>query len=218
MVCGKSHFTPGQHDTYVVPENMQKPLCGKTRPHFFRGVATAVTKLFNIVEPDLAVFGKKDYQQWRIISTLVRDLDFAIEIVGGDIHREDDGLALSSRNKRLSENARSKATCIYQGLTVAMGAFQAGLRESSALCQLVVDHIVAAGGEVDYIDLVDTEYLQPIPKITDRPAVILVAAWFEGVDGSRVRLIDNVELWGAPEPEPMRSLDYRASMNPPPTV
>lgn len=194
MVTGIGSYTPGQHDTFVVPEHMQTPLCGKSRPHFFRGVATVVTKLFNIVEPDVAVFGKKDYQQWRIISALVRDLDFEIKIVGGDIQREEDGLALSSRNKRLSSEARSKATSINRGLQAAITAWRAGLKDSEGLCGIAKKCIEAASGKVDYVDLVDAHDLQTISAVSDRPAVMAAAAWFEGDDGTRVRLIDNVEL------------------------
>lgn len=218
LVSGRSSFRPGQHDIFVVPENMQKPLCGQSRPHFFRGVATAVTKLFNIVEPDIAVFGKKDYQQWRIISTLVRELDFAIELIGGSIQREEDGLALSSRNKRLSEKARGQATCICRGLSMATGAWQAGLRDSGQISQLVKGQIVDGGGEIDYVDVVDAEHLQPLSNLADRPGVIAVAAWFEGHDGSRVRLIDNVELWDGQQPERNLSLETSASVQVPPTV
>ncbi|XP_019229847.1 PREDICTED: pantoate--beta-alanine ligase isoform X2 [Nicotiana attenuata] len=96
------------HETWVRVENLEKGLCGKSRPVFFRGVATIVTKLFNIVEPDVAVFGKKDYQQWRIIQRMVRDLDFGIKVIGSDIVREHDGLAMSSRNVKLSPADRQK--------------------------------------------------------------------------------------------------------------
>ncbi|KAF0906188.1 hypothetical protein E2562_009209 [Oryza meyeriana var. granulata] len=96
------------HETWVRVEHLEKGLCGASRPVFFRGVATIVSKLFNIIEPDIAVFGKKDYQQWRIICRMVRDLDFSIEIIGSEIVREADGLALSSRNVHLSSEEREK--------------------------------------------------------------------------------------------------------------
>lgn len=98
------------HETWVRVEKLEKGMCGKSRPVFFRGVATIVTKLFNIVEPDVAVFGKKDYQQWRIIRRMVRDLDFSIEVIGSEIVRDTDGLALSSRNVHLSPDDREKIT------------------------------------------------------------------------------------------------------------
>eukprot|EP00892_Ulva_mutabilis_P005836 jgi/Ulvmu1/3624/UM017_0036.1 len=218
LVSGASSYSPGDHDVFVVPEAMQKPLCGKTRPHFFRGVATAVTKLFNIVEPDSAVFGTKDYQQYRIVTTLVRDLNFDIKIIPVDIQREIDGLAMSSRNTRLTPDSRKQATCILQGLNAAMGAWQAGLLDSGRLCQIVKNHITDGGGEVDYVEAVDAEHLQPMDRLADRDAVIAVAAWFEGREGIRVRLIDNVHLRGVMPTQPKRSLDNRASLQSVPTV
>ncbi|CAN1831567.1 Pantoate--beta-alanine ligase [Linum perenne] len=106
------------HETWVRVEKLEKGLCGKSRPVFFRGVATVVSKLFNIVEPDVAVFGKKDYQQWRIIQRMpkfqqVRDLDFGIRIVGCEVMREEDGLAMSSRNVKLSAEDRQKVRGMF---------------------------------------------------------------------------------------------------------
>ena len=107
------------HQTWVSVRDLEVPLCGVTRPHFFRGVATVVTKLFHIVEPDLAVFGRKDFQQLRVIETLVKELDFPIAVVSVPIVREQDGLAMSSRNARLTERQRRDATCIYRALNAA---------------------------------------------------------------------------------------------------
>lgn len=107
------------HSTWVDVEYLSEGLCASSRPHFFRGVATVVTKLFNIVEPDAAFFGKKDYQQYKVISRLVRDLDFNIDIVGVSIKREEDGLAMSSRNALLSPEMRAVAPVIYQSLCLA---------------------------------------------------------------------------------------------------
>lgn len=215
---GASPYAPGHHDVFVVPETMQKVLCGKSRPHFFRGVATVVTKLFNIVEPDSAVFGMKDYQQWKIMRALVRDLNYDIKIIAGDIHRESDGLALSSRNKRLTQDSRSKAPSIFQGLNAAMGAWQAGVTDCHPLCQTVKDYIIDAGGEVDYVEVVDAEHLQPVDRLDDRTAVIAVAAWFAGDNGLSVRLIDNVELRGATNVQHMRAFDQQTSVRTVPTI
>ncbi|KAB2636535.1 pantoate--beta-alanine ligase-like [Pyrus ussuriensis x Pyrus communis] len=98
---------------------VEKGMCGRSRPVFFRGVATVVSKLLNIVEPDVAVFGKKDYQQWRIIQRMVRDLDFSTRVIGSEIVRENDGLAMSSRNVRLSPEEREKAPSISKSLSKA---------------------------------------------------------------------------------------------------
>ncbi|KAH7285266.1 hypothetical protein KP509_33G019500 [Ceratopteris richardii] len=95
-----------EHETWIRVEKLELPLCGKSRPGFFRGVATVVTKFFHIVEPDVAIFGKKDYQQWRLVCRMVRDLDFDIKIIGCELIREEDGLAMSSRNTYLSSAER----------------------------------------------------------------------------------------------------------------
>ena len=102
------------HETFVEVTELSNGLCSGTRPHFFRGVATVVTKLFNVVEPDVAVFGKKDYQQWRVIQRMVRDLNFDIDIVGGEIVREADGLAMSSRNLLLATEKRGKRLLLIE--------------------------------------------------------------------------------------------------------
>lgn len=176
------------HETWVRVERLEKGMCGKSRPIFFRGVATIVTKLFNIVEPDLAVFGKKDYQQWRIIRRMVRDLDFAVKIIGSEIVREADGLAMSSRNVRLSLEEREKALSINRSLYKAKLAAQSGQISSGALRELVVQAILEAGGKIDYAEIVDQENLETVEEIKS-PAVFCVAAWF-----GKVRLIDNMEI------------------------
>ncbi|GJN22637.1 hypothetical protein PR202_gb10222 [Eleusine coracana subsp. coracana] len=118
------------HETWIRVEQLEKGLCGSSRPVFFRGVATVVAKLFNIVEPDIAVFGKKDYQQWRIICRMVRDLDFAIEIIGSEIVREADGLAMSSRNVHLSCGERQKVLHLLKLLTFIYFFFSRSRRPS----------------------------------------------------------------------------------------
>ena len=107
---------PPPHETFVTVERLSTGLCSTTRPHFFRGVATVVCKLFNVVEPDVAVFGKKDYQQFRVVQRMVRDLDYDIRIVGVELTREPDGLAMSSRNVRLDPEARVAARAISKAL------------------------------------------------------------------------------------------------------
>ncbi|KAI5077537.1 hypothetical protein GOP47_0007923 [Adiantum capillus-veneris] len=176
------------HETWVRVEKLELPLCGRSRPGFFRGVATVVTKLFNIIEPDVALFGKKDYQQWRVICRMVRDLDFAIEIIGCDLQREEDGLAMSSRNVYLSSAERLQALSISRSLMQVKEAVLNGIVDVSSLVSLVKQEITSAFGRVDYIEISEQESLRPL-QFVDCPAVLCVAAWF-----GRVRLIDNIEL------------------------
>ncbi|KAI9115881.1 hypothetical protein K1719_012811 [Acacia pycnantha] len=176
------------HETWVRVDNLEKGLCGKSRPIFFRGVATVVTKLFNIVEPDVAVFGKKDYQQWRIIQRLVRDLDFSIKVIGSAIMRDSDGLAMSSRNVRLSPEEREQALSINKSLLGAKTAAANGQIDCNMLRNLVIQAVTEAGGRIDYAEIVDQESLEAVESI-EAPVVFCVAAWF-----GKVRLIDNMEI------------------------
>ncbi|XP_028801949.1 pantoate--beta-alanine ligase [Neltuma alba] len=176
------------HETWVRVENLEQGLCGKSRPIFFRGVATVVTKLFNIVDPDVAVFGKKDYQQWRIIQRMVRDLDFPIEVVGSAIIRDSDGLAMSSRNVRLSPKEREQALSINKSLLGAKSAAANGQIDCNKLKNFVIQAITEAGGRIDYAEIVDQESLEVVESI-EAPVVFCVAAWF-----GKVRLIDNTEI------------------------
>ncbi|KQK12075.1 pantoate--beta-alanine ligase [Brachypodium distachyon] len=176
------------HETWVRVERLEKGLCGASRPVFFRGVATVVAKLFNVVEPDVAVFGKKDYQQWRLICRMVRDLDFAIEIIGSEIVREADGLAMSSRNVHLSHEEREKALSISRSLVNARTAALNGNNAAKQIKNQIVHTLTEAGGRVDYVEIVEQESLAPVEMI-DRPVVICVAAWF-----GKVRLLDNIEI------------------------
>ncbi|KAL3531131.1 hypothetical protein ACH5RR_010453 [Cinchona calisaya] len=176
------------HETWVRVERSEKGLCGKSRPVFFRGVATIVTKLFNIVEPDIAVFGKKDYQQWRIIRRMVRDLDFGIEVIGSDLVREPDGLALSSRNVHLSPAERDKALSISRSLGEAKAAAEKGQVKCRELRNSVIQAVEESGGVIDYVEIVDQESLETVEEIK-RPVVLCIAAWF-----GKVRLIDNMEI------------------------
>jgi pantoate--beta-alanine ligase len=183
----------GEHSTWVDVGKVSQGLCSLSRPHFFRGVATVVTKLFHIVEPDVAYFGKKDYQQLKVITRLVRDLDFGITIVGVPISREKDGLARSSRNALLTEAHREKAPVIFQSLVEAQRLCREAEGEPLAIEVVVKDierKIEAADGVVDYVHVVDAD---TVARRTDVVAVgsslIAVAAFF----GS-VRLIDNIEV------------------------
>lgn len=176
------------HETWVRVEKLEKGLCGKSRPVFFRGVATVVTKLFNLVEPDVAVFGKKDYQQWRIIHRMVRDLDFGIKVIGAEIVREHDGLAMSSRNVKLSPENRQKALSISRALSRAKVEAEKGQVNCRELINFAIQTIGEAGGRVDYAEIVEQEGLEAVETIK-RPVVFCVAAWF-----GKVRLVDNMEI------------------------
>ncbi|XP_020683690.1 pantoate--beta-alanine ligase [Dendrobium catenatum] len=176
------------HETWIRVERLEKGMCGTSRPVFFRGVATVVAKLFNIVEPDVAVFGKKDYQQWRVICRMVRDLDFAVKVIGSDIIRDVDGLAMSSRNVHLSPTQREKALSINRSLSKAKLAAEKGQKNCQDLKDLIKQTISEAGGKIDYVEIVEQQGLSPVEEISC-PVVICVAACF-----GNVRLIDNLEI------------------------
>lgn len=177
---------PKGYAAYVEVERLQDGLCGMTRPHFFKGVATVVTKLFNAVTPDHAYFGEKDGQQAAIIRRMVRDLDFGIEIVTLPTVREDDGLAMSSRNEFLSETDRERALCISRALFQAREALDAGERNA----QRILDDVRHAMREVeiDYVGLVDALELTPVERI-EGPILLAVAATV-----GKTRLIDNIQF------------------------
>jgi len=161
---------------------------GAHRPGHFRGVTTVVAKLFTMVGPSVAVFGKKDYQQWRVLTRMARDLAFPVDVVGEPTVREPDGLALSSRNRYLAPADRRRALAIHRGLSAADRAWRGGERDAGALTALATDEIEPAFDRVDYITLADAETLVPragqVPD--DAPAALLVAAHLGGT-----RLIDN---------------------------
>ena len=191
-------FAPKAEDLYLADRSIQlfetslsKTLCGASRPGHFDGVCTIVAKLFNLVQCDDAVFGKKDYQQLAIIRRLVRDLDFNVVIHGIDTVREADGLAMSSRNRYLTEEEREQAPVLRAALLKAREAYvKGGERDGKALQRLVLDQIAAGApaGRVDYVEVVDASTLQT-PTETTELVLIAVAVFF----GS-ARLIDNIEL------------------------
>ncbi len=182
-------FPPGK--TIELREtSLSNVLCGASRPGHFDGVCNVVAKLFNLVQPDDAVFGKKDYQQLAIIRRLVRDLDFNITLHGIDTMREEDGLAMSSRNRYLSPEERAQAPALRAGLVLAREAWRKGERNIAALEKLVAGHLTqhAALGRVDYLTAVDAITLQaPTPETE---LVVIALAVFFG----KARLIDNIEL------------------------
>ncbi len=178
-------YPPGAQ-TFVEVRELARPLCGASRPGHFAGVATIVTKLFQLTRPHVAVFGEKDYQQLAIIRRLVRDLDLGIEIVGGPIVREPDGIAMSSRNAYLSADQRVTARALSSGLAAAHAAFTAGERDRARLEAIARAPIEAAAGtRIDYVELRDADALSTIDRI-ERPAVLAMAV-FVGT----TRLLDN---------------------------
>ncbi len=184
-------YPPG-FQTRLVTGALTTVLCGASRPGHFDGVVTVVLKLFNLVQPHVAVFGSKDYQQLQVIRRMVRDLAVPVEIVGGAIVREADGLALSSRNAYLTDEQRGQALALSQSLALAEERYAAGERDPAVLRALVQDHISAQPlGEIDYIELVDAEELMPVYGLLMRPAVLALAVRF-----GRTRLIDNRVLGG----------------------
>ena len=181
---------PDGFSTYVDVEALTETMEGASRPGHFRGVATVVTILFNTVRPDLAFFGQKDAQQVAVVKQLTRDLGFETEIVVVPTVREGSGLALSSRNDRLSDEDRAKASVIIDALREAKTAFKKGERNAADLAQMVRDRLEAEPlATLDYVAIIDRETLQPIDKIGDNETLIAVAVDFAGV-----RLIDNVIL------------------------
>jgi len=180
---------PADFSTYVEETSLSKGLCGASRPRHFRGVTTVVTKLFNIVKPDRAYFGRKDAQQAAVIRRMVRDLDMDIEIVVIPIVREADGLAMSSRNRYLAGRLRAEALVLSKAIARARELFAAGERDSDALCDAVADVISRApDARIDYVNIVDNVTLEEVDAITG--AALLALAVFIG----DTRLIDNCVL------------------------
>ena len=172
---------------------MSQGLCGGSRPGHFDGVLTVVLKLLNLVKPDVAIFGKKDYQQLRVIERMAEDLDLDVEIVGGEIVREEDGLALSSRNRYLSDSDRMLATRLSLGLNAALESYKLGESDVSRL--LAAFHQVMEGVEaieLEYVEVRDAKSLEPLEGFLQKPAVMLTAAKL-----GKTRLIDNIELGDA---------------------
>jgi pantoate--beta-alanine ligase len=171
---------------WVDEESLSGVLCGVSRAGHFRGVCTVVAKLFNIVQPDRAVFGEKDAQQLRIIERMARDLNFPVRIVRGPIMREPDGLAMSSRNKHLSDTQRADALCLQHALGLAKELVRNGERSATAIRQAMCDLIERVpGASIDYIELVDDKPLSSVERLE---GTILVAL---AVKIGDVRLIDN---------------------------
>ena len=189
-------FAPNEAELYphvsqnyqVEPPHLQNELCGAFRPGHFRGVATVVSKLFNIVKPNVACFGKKDYQQLAVIRGFVEDLNFDIRIVGVDTGRAADGLALSSRNGYLTEAERMQAPQLYQALSDMAAQVRAGRQDYANLEQAASQYLQSQGWVVDYIEVRHAGNLQ-IAHAGDAHVVVLAAARL-----GKTRLIDNLEI------------------------
>ncbi|SJM37277.1 Pantothenate synthetase [Psychrobacter pasteurii] len=179
--------------TQVLAGSISQMLCGKSRPTHFDGVGIVVTKLFNIVQPDVAIFGKKDYQQLAIIKQLVRDLSFDIQLIGGPIVRAEDGLALSSRNQYLTETERAAAPELHKAVQDLAVKLQSGRATSETALQSLIEESITAinakGFKVDYLE-VRNQDLTPITEFAGKQSwVIAVAAWL-----GKARLLDNQEV------------------------
>ncbi|CBN87589.1 TPA: pantoate--beta-alanine ligase [Neisseria lactamica] len=189
-------FAPDEKELYpnveqrynVEPPHLQNELCGKFRPGHFRGVATVVSKLFNIVLPDVACFGKKDYQQLAVIKGLTEDLNFDVEIVPVDTGRAEDGLALSSRNQYLSAAERAEAPRLYRELQAVAESLKQGGLDYAGLEKRAVQSLTEHGWTVDYVEIRHAGTLE-VARTGDRRLVVLAAARL-----GATRLIDNVEI------------------------
>ena len=174
--------------TIVSVPGVSEGLCGGSRPGHFDGVSTVVSKLFNMVQPDLAVFGEKDFQQLAVIRTMVRDLNMPVQIIGEPIVRAEDGLALSSRNGYLSADERATAPALYRTLREKAKALRSGEQDYSTLLLKAREALEAAGMRPDYLEIRSATDLQPASAET-RERVILAAAFL-----GKTRLIDNLQV------------------------
>jgi pantoate--beta-alanine ligase len=179
---------PAGFATNISVAGLPDRLCGAARPGHFDGVATVVAKLFNQVRPDIAIFGEKDWQQLAIIRRMAADLDMALDIVGFPTQREDDGLALSSRNAYLTDAERAAAIALPRALGHAARALEAGQDSATVLAAVAPALLKAGFSAVDYVELVDAVTLEPVQTIV-RPARLLAAARI-----GKARLIDNLAV------------------------
>jgi len=183
-------YPPGA-TTYVSVEGLSEKLDGRSRPGHFRGVTTVVSKLFHIVEPDLALFGQKDAAQVAIVKRMVSDLDMAVRIVVAPIVREPDGLAMSSRNSYLDPQQRQSATVLYRALRRIQSLTEQGERRAEALISAGRQVMAQESGvRLDYLEVVHGDTLDPVPDVS-QGALVAIAAWV-----GTTRLIDNVVLPG----------------------
>jgi len=186
----KDDIYPPGYSTYVSEERLSKGLCGISRPGHFRGVATVVNLLFNITRPDLAVFGQKDAQQAAVIKKMAADLWLPVQIVIAPTVREEDGLAMSSRNQYLSEEQRHDAARIYRALREGKRLVDEGIRSPDRVLAEVT-HVLSQSRRIRviYVTMVDRDSFAPVREVTPGKSLIAVAVWVNDV-----RLIDNLEV------------------------
>lgn len=190
-------FHPDRSDIYpsdplfsIGIQRLNEHLCGATRPGFFEGVSLIVNKLFNIVEPDVAIFGQKDYQQFRVVSRMVEEFNHPVRLLMSDIVRAKDGLALSSRNSYLSNQERLAAPSLYRSLRYISGQIEQGVNEPGLLIQHQVRELEEKGFEIDYLGIYSVDDLSPLEHLESGRNVLLAAAVYLG----KTRLIDNLLL------------------------
>jgi pantoate--beta-alanine ligase len=186
----RAEILPSDYSVFVEENRLSGVLCGISRPQFFRGVCTIVAKLFNIVRPDMALFGQKDAQQAAVVKRMVRDLHFHIEIVVGPTVREEDGLAMSSRNAYLNEFQRRDARTIYRALLKGKELFDAGITNSDRILAEITHHISQVRRlRVIYVGAVDVETMEPLREAVKERTLLATAVWCD-----EVRLIDNIVI------------------------
>ncbi|KPJ69120.1 MAG: pantoate--beta-alanine ligase [Syntrophobacter sp. DG_60] len=180
---------PSNYQTYVEVAQVTQPLCGISRSGHFRGVTTIVAKLFNIVKPDIALFGLKDYQQYTVIRRMVKDLNYDIDIIGCPTVREPDGLAMSSRNTYLTVEQRKSALCLFESLKLAEKLVKNGQKNAKAIIEKIISYIESRPyTQIDYVKICDPETLKDLDYLNHK--VLLALA----VKVGEARLIDNAIL------------------------
>ncbi|MDP2942316.1 MAG: pantoate--beta-alanine ligase [Candidatus Omnitrophota bacterium] len=177
---------PKEYSTFISVEGLTKNLCGKFRPGYFRGVATVVVKLFNIVKPDAAYFGQKDAQQSIVIKRMTEDLDMGIRVEVMPTVREKDGLAMSSRNSYLSSDERKRAVTIYRALQLARDLIKLDDKDARGIIREMRKMLAPVATKIDYVSIVDPHTLKDVKTITGE-ILVAVAVWIGGI-----RLIDNI--------------------------
>ncbi len=207
LVYNPSKMYHKSHATIISQIGVAEPLEGQTRPHFFGGVSTIILKLFNQVQPDIAIFGEKDYQQFLVIKQLTRDLDLPVQIISGQTFRENDGLAISSRNRYLSESERKIAANIYRVLQMTAENLRSGILVLEAI-EKAINELTRVGiNKIDYFSLRDQITLEPLTKF-NKDARLLVALYV-----GATRLIDNIPVSFIQSGTSINKHDYQGKTN-----